>query len=743
MKVRDNGVSFDSLSTGQVTAALSSQELFRNLGTAVLKDLLAVSKEIRLSSDEILIRQGDPGDSLFLLVDGLLGVEILNQEGAFSQIDEVKPGEMVGEMALLTGQARSATVRALRDSLLVNISRTSVETLADQHPQLITELYRVLVPRLRRTQISEILHHLFDDLDVDTFHHLQSRLQWRQLTSGETVYRQGEPGDGMVILVNGRLKLTRRDADGSEQTAGELSRGSFVGGYVLLTGEPYRETVTAARDSDIVILSQAVFDNFVEDHPDAVLKIARSLARQRDPSSRSLSEQHRRQISFAIVACSPDVPLADFSQRLLEALSMKGSAFYLCSDTFDDLYGKKGASLTKPEHPINTSILSWLSEREAKHRFVLYEADAAWTPWTQRCLRQADRIILVANASTDTALSQVEQAMQDLAERARQELVLLQPLDLEQPKGTRKWLVERRVHRHHHVRMGNASDFERLARMLTGSATALVLSGGGARGIAHIGVYRALLEAGVEIDMLGGTSIGSLIAGCINRYPSPEELEVLAARYFSAKMLHDYTLPVSALLASKKVSRVLQEIFGDTQIEDLWLPYFCVSSNLTRSELVIHRQGSLWQAVRTSTAIPGVFTPISFEGDILVDGAAMNHFPVDIMRAECEGGKIIAVNASPSREGGKAWDFDTNISGWQVLWSKLNPFGMKTKVPSLFSTITRATGVYSKSRLRELVKQADVLVEPDTSPYGVMEWSAYRELIEAGYQAGKATLSAR
>jgi predicted acylesterase/phospholipase RssA len=288
--------------------------------------------------------------------------------------------------------------------------------------------------------------------------------------------------------------------------------------------------------------------------------------------------------------------------------------------------------------------------------------------------------------------------------------------------------------------MDNVSDFNHLARMLIGRPTGLVLSGGGARGIAHLGVYQALLEAGIDIDLIGGTSMGALAAGTINLYGNPETMVGLAEKYFSSKMLHDYTLPVSSLLASKKVSQVLQSIFGETQIEDLWRPFFCISSNLTRSEMVIHRRGDLWKAVRASSAIPGIFAPVSYQGDILVDGGAMNHFPVDIMHAECEGGTVIAVNASPSKEGGPVWDFGPSISGWKVLWNKISPFGRREKVPSMFTTITRSTNVHSKSRLQEMAELADVLIEPETGQYGVMEWSAHSGLIEIGYQAGKAKL---
>ena len=241
----------------------------------------------------------------------------------------------------------------------------------------------------------------------------------------------------------------------------------------------------------------------------------------------------------------------------------------------------------------------------------------------------------------------MEQAIASRRLPVREELVLLHPGTAQRPSGTAGWLAKRDLHAHHHVRLGDQTHMQRLARRLAGRALGLVLSGGGARGFAHVGVLRAMEELGIEIDLIGGTSMGALVGGQYARGLGLHESLELNRRFANPKQLFDYTLPLTSLMASRKLTRVMMGTYGDVRIEDLWRPFFCVSSNLTRAEAIIHRSGPLWEAVRASIAIPGIFTPILRGGDVLVDGGVMNNFPVDVMVRLCEGGPVIGSNVCP------------------------------------------------------------------------------------------------
>ncbi len=210
----------------------------------------------------------------------------------------------------------------------------------------------------------------------------------------------------------------------------------------------------------------------------------------------------------------------------------------------------------------------------------------------------------------------------------------------------------------------------------------------------------------------------------------------LAHQFSNPKQLFDYTLPFVSLMASKKITRVMKEVFEELCIEDLWCPYFCVSANLTRAEPVVHRSGSLWKSVRASIAIPGIFSPILHEGDILVDGGAMNNFPVDTMREICGEGMVIGVNVGLTHEPAQTDAFDASISGWQVLWSRINPLAKRMNVPNIGSTLIRAMEISTVHKIKTEESLADLVIEPEVMHFGTLDFAAYEEIIELGYQSG-------
>jgi predicted acylesterase/phospholipase RssA len=272
----------------------------------------------------------------------------------------------------------------------------------------------------------------------------------------------------------------------------------------------------------------------------------------------------------------------------------------------------------------------------------------------------------------------------------------------------------------------------------------MVLSGGAARGLAHIGVARALEEAGQPVDVIGGTSMGSLIGGMWARELTPAQGMELAARLANAEALLDRTFPYASVMASRKVTAVTQELFGTRLIEDLWRPFFCVSTNISTAAPMVHERGPLWRAVRASIALPGVFSPIlNDQSEILVDGGVMNNFPVDIMAGRYELGCIIASNVSPHRQKPYPYPFGESVSGWRVLWSRINPLAKPIRVPSLVGTMLRTMEVNSLYHRRAAEQLADVLIEPDVRDVNFLDFAAYRDLEQRGYDAARAALEKR
>lgn len=717
----------------EVASRIAALELFKAFDAAALREVASEVEWKRLEAGATLFAQDEPGDCMYVLMRGRLRVKVDQPDDIPDIVEELAEGTTVGEMALLTGRPRSATVTAIDDCDLLQISRAAFDRLAQRNPAGMRQFAAAILPRFQQNTLVGAIASLFGRLSAEILDDLRSELEWLHLASGEYLFRQGDPSDALYILINGRLEIAAVDSDGGDRVVGEVSRGESVGESGLLTGDPRSAAAYAVRDTDIVRLSRAAFDRLVERHPRAMLEIVRIIVRRTRPRTGAVAITAGTVAAFAVIPAGPTVPLAAFAQRLVETLQAYGPTLYLSGERLDSLMGKPGISQTPEDHPTNLALASWLSEQETHYHYIVYQSDAAWSEWSSRCVRQSDRTLIVARADADPGLGQVELAIHGQRAAGQAELVLLQPESRRRPFGTRAWLAPRSVVAHHHVRLGDDEHFGRLARRLTGRARGLVLGGGGARGLSHIGVIRALEEAGLPIDLVGGTSIGGFVGGAYAMGLGAEGMRAIAKSFGSRKQFVDYTVPLVAFFASRKLTAVLQETFGDVYIEDLWRPYFCMSSNLTQAKPMVHRQGLLWKYVRATVALPAIFTPVADEGDLLVDGGVMNNLPIDVMRTLSEGGPVVAVNVSPGTDSGRNYTFGTHVSGWQVLGSRIRRHPVN--VPSIFGSLLRTMEVNEVYSRKAKLALADLLINPPIHQFSLLEFESWEKIIETGHRA--------
>jgi NTE family protein len=307
------------------------------------------------------------------------------------------------------------------------------------------------------------------------------------------------------------------------------------------------------------------------------------------------------------------------------------------------------------------------------------------------------------------------------------ELLLLHPDGLTRGLPEHFALKSGLFESHHHVREGVHEDVRRLARFVSGRAVGLVLAGGGARGFAHIGILKALAEAHVPIDQLGGTSMGALVAAGIAAEWSVDELTSrIRTAFVETNPLSDFTIPLIALFRGRKVSHLLRDNFGETRIEELPKPFFCVSSDLTSGRIHVHRAGALWRALRASVALPGILPPVTHHGHLLVDGGVMNNLPVDVMAQNSHGPIIgsdvtgeIDLHASDDRYGERPL--------WWLIGQRMRG------TPSIISILMRSGTVGSEAQRRLVREQVDYLFEPPLEDVGLRDWHAFDRAIAEGY----------
>jgi len=737
-----------------VDDAILSFPIFTRLTPPAAQALLAASQEKALTGGETLFQQNEPAQALYIIVTGRLCIQARQPDGTQSLPDYPGPGECIGETALLNCRPYPATASAVEDSLLLCLDKPALDQLTQTYPELITALTATLLPRFQQTQANAILTNLFGPLDEALLSELQDQLIWRRLGCSQVLCRQGDPGDEMYVVAQGRLRFAVEEA-GKWRDLGEIGAGECVGEFALLTesGAPESRrsaTIYATRLTDVIVITRPVFENLLCRSPQVTLKLTRRIIQRELLVAQDVLPEVSAQV-ITVLPTRPGQNIAGFARQLADTLNAHGPTLFLDPASFDQLYGKTGAAQTPLDHPASLWLNTWLDERERQHRYAVYEAypalkeDGHLTPWAQRCIEDADVLLLVGEGEAGPTLNPVEAALPAAQTRARLELVLLHPAGCQVPTGTATWLAHPRpadlpVRAHHHIRQGNAVDLRRLTRRLIGRPVGLALGGGGARGWAHIGVLQAIHEANLEIDWVGGASMGAIMAAGYALDWSYEHLHQLAEKFSDPKKLLDYTLPYASLTSTRRITALLQTLYGEADIEDAWRPCFSVTANLTRGEEQLHTRGVLWKAVRASMAFPGVFAPVLDDGCVLIDGGAANNVPVDRMRELCPTGTVIGVDLLTSSPTTGPYDFGPSLSGWQALWARLNPLARSVKAPNLVDIVNAIVFSNNRYRLNEVWQCADLLIRVPVEAYGLLEFDKYRQIIDLGYHAAREQL---
>jgi predicted acylesterase/phospholipase RssA/CRP-like cAMP-binding protein len=676
----------------------------------------------------MLFRQGDDGDMLFLVVEGRL--EVLAQIGPEEErrLGVVEPGECVGEGALLFAGRRTASVRAETPTRLLALSRDAFEQGAGAHPDLRSVLGALVARRLPALRAAE--DEIFGALDDEMRALLESEMSWVVLQRDEVLFREGDPGDALYVVLQGRLQVVRERPGLPPQVVREMGRGEPVGELALLTGAARSLTVRAVRDSELLRLSERGFGALLEHRPQAVRPLLRRLARRLEQAT---TDQPRAAPRATVVAVVPlgGAPLDELVGGLLAEQREHGRARAIDSTAFDAEHGP-GAAQTPLDDVRALYLNEWMQHQEVAHDVLLLTADAVPSVWSQRCVRQADRIVLVARAEEAAGLGAFEALIGPGRSSAARDLVLWHQDPARRPSGTRAWLDATGVERHHHVRSGEAEDVRRVSRFLGGRAVGLVLSGGGARGFAHAGVIRALTEAGVAIDFVGGVSMGSLVGAChAFGFDFRQTEQALRASFVDTRPHRGYTLPLVSVFSPRKTERALAAIFGDTAIEDLWINYFCVASNITRAALHLFRDGPVRMAMRASGSFPGLLPPVPLRGDLLVDGGVLDNLPVEVMRGLCPGPVLVSDTSQ---------DVDLEVdpamerapTPAEMLIQRLR--GAPRRIPGAATVLFRAIESRQLAHRRKQRAVAAFVFDLPVGDYGLIDFPQIDAIIEAGYR---------
>ncbi|MFT3809737.1 MAG: patatin-like phospholipase family protein [Micropepsaceae bacterium] len=543
---------------------------------------------------------------------------------------------------------------------------------------------------------------LFAECDDQCVMRLIAEATWFALPGGTDLERDGENDEAVFLVVNGRLAVHVADDKGVERVVAQVPAGETAGEMSLIAGDAHSARLVAMRDSELLRLSKAAFTRLTAREPRIMTTLTRLIIRRlRATTARAAALMRPK--TFAMIPLEPGADVLGFGASLSEALKSMGLRVAI----FD--VRSKGETA---EAEYNA---------EGRNDLVIYIGDEAGSSWSQHCLRQADRVMLLTRAGSRTQGRAFEQVA---AAGRKYELVVLHGAananDAMPPASEGR----------HNIRLAQRGDVARLARLMTGRAVGLVLAGGGARGYANIGAVKALREAGITIDMAGGASIGGVIAAGVAMDWSDDEIEQrMRETFIKAKPLNDYTLPFVALLRGGKVARELKRHFGEIGIEDMPLPFFCMTSDLTSGLATAHRVGPLWRALKAGVSIPGLLPPVVIDGHLHADGGIMNNLPADVMATEARG-PIVAIDVTG--EAGISYaDERLGDENWWQAWRRRSRGG----APTLSAILVRAGTVGNEIQRRIARAQADLVIDPPLDGIGLTHWKKFDAAVAAGYRA--------
>ena len=709
---------------------IASIALFNNLDQSVLNEMARCMERVVINEGEYLIRQDTETDAMYFVVNGSLYARIIGPAGEEIILSEIGPGDPVGEIHILTGGMPTADVIAREKTELLKISKKSLETLADKNSQTIDRLYEIAGNRLLRDQLAAILPKVFGPLDRTILGDIQKQAEWINLPRGEVLFREGDTGNSLYLVVMGRLRVVTHN-NGNEKIIGEAAQGECIGEMALITSEPRSATVYAIRDCELIRFSRALFEQLLDTYPKVMTRIIRILIDRLKRNSCQSSPSSGKVTNIAVVPVSRNISAHAFITRLVHALACFGQACHLDSSLVEKIFPASKDGNASWNKTLSIKLGAWLFEQETKYSFVVYEADTSLTAWTLKCLSQADQVVFLSDSLPESGLSLMDpRQFKDITHVLRSMVILHPGKNI--PCGTSQLLKEWEVDSHHHVCVESDEDFKRIARILAGKAISLVLGGGGARGFAHIGAIRALREHGIPIDMIGGTSMGAAIASWYALGWSENKIIASAKEAFiTNNIFNDYTLPIISLLRCRNLDNAMQKAYGETQIEDLWLNYFCTSSNLSMAKLEVHRYGSLWQAIRASISYPGIAVPVVKNGELLVDGGVLNNLPIDIMRGLCRG-TFIAVDVSQMEDlKVRQSEFP---SPWKMFYERFFKTRSHKEFPSIFDILIRTSMLASINQRKKTIEEADLYLNPPIHEYKLLDFEHFGELIDIGYQ---------
>ncbi len=587
--------------------------------------------------------------------------------------------------------------------------------------------------------------------NVPVFAELSQRMRERiaqiaqdvSLRREEWLFREGDPADGVYIVRVGHLEVLQSGADAQERI-NTLTRGAVLGELALLNGSPRSASIRALRDTELLRIERTDFDALLRSEPELALSLTRVLSAQLQASRAIPPPRRARPVTIALRALGPGVPVLELADELSRALCAWGRVAVL----YPSEAGVESDTETETRAEAAARYGPLVESCELDHDHVVMVGGAGERPgtWEDFCVARADRVLAVVNGTADEAREHTVTDGSGWA--AGLHGCDLVGLGVRSGSGSLADWIERLAPMSIHTISGEEDrrgDVARMARRLAGRSVGVVLSGGGARAFAHLGVLDVLLDAGLIVDRVGGVSMGAFVGGLLALGQDGPAMDACCyEEWVRRNPINDYTLPRAALIKGHKAEAMLERTFGEARLEELARPFYCASVNLRGNRLVIDRDGPMVDAVGASMTLPLIAPPMRRDDRLLIDGSLLDNLPLAPMSATGEGPVLaLDIKGGDERSGSSrdaAQSGKTSADARPATTARSSR-QHRQRIPALPETMARIALLSSANTDETARRLADLTIRVRVPGVGLLEFHQIDQAREAGRQAALAALN--
>jgi NTE family protein len=572
----------------------------------------------------------------------------------------------------------------------------------------------------------EVSPTIFGRIAPDLLARLMEHGEVVSIGSGEALVHQREQADSFFFVLQGHFLVVS-----GERPIAEIVSGEPIGEIAFFAGSTRTASVIASRRSRVLKISREAYSAVSKQVPEVADAIIASLAARVSQASRAMpSFLPKAGRIVGVVAAGEIGRDADITAALIGAV--EAASGWKC--------------LGEGDLPADADRDEMLMRAEMDGRGLVLLSDArSSAEWSEFVADSADSLFVLADAASgERAPSALERKAWRQRPAANLHLVLVRDNSGTAIRDTAAWLAERPALTHHHVARGEAAGIARLVRFMTGEARGIVFSGGGAFGAGHLGMLKALMERGFTFDMLGGTSMGSAVAGAMAMGLDPAEvMDICDDLFVRNKAMGRYTVPLYSVIEHRQFDALLRQHFRDRMIEDCPLGFFAVATSLTSNTMAVLRTGELWKAVRASASIPGILPPmVSDEGEVFIDGALVDNAPIETMRSLKPGPNVL-LNIYRAPEWRAKSRYEDLPGRMGLLAGMVGLRRGRFRFPTALSILSRTMVVNADRKIDETEQKDDVFISVKP-PHGTgfLNWKQARRHFQSSYETTTKALDA-